>query len=142
MPETPSLAYLAAVLVVVCVKDGTPHILVVKRGGEANRGKLCLPGGHLQDGEWAMDAAVRETLEETGINVGRWPVRAVGVDDDPIPSPRGRYVTFSFVSVLPTMPTPTAGDDARAVMWLPVDGLKLAFDHNEIVDDALDLVDL
>ena len=43
-------------------------ILLLRRAGSVYAtGMLCLPSGHLEDGESVLSAAVRETKEETGI---------------------------------------------------------------------------
>ncbi len=51
-------------------------VLLVKRRDEPSRGRWSPPGGSLELGETAEQAAIRETLEETGITV-----RAEGVVD-------------------------------------------------------------
>ena len=44
------------------------RILLLRRAGNVwATGMLCLPSGHLEDGESVLSAAVRETKEETGI---------------------------------------------------------------------------
>ena len=45
------------------------HVLLVERGKEPLRGIWSLPGGHVDPGEPARDAARREVLEETGVTV-------------------------------------------------------------------------
>ncbi len=42
-------------------------VLIVERGKPPVRGVWSLPGGHIEPGETAKDAAVREVLEETGV---------------------------------------------------------------------------
>lgn len=49
------------------VREG--RVLLVRRGNEPGRGKWSLPGGRIRFGERAEDAAVREMLEETGLEV-------------------------------------------------------------------------
>ena len=46
------------------------QILLLRRGGDVYAsGQLCLPSGHLERDESVIDAAVRETREETGITL-------------------------------------------------------------------------
>ncbi len=44
-------------------------VLLVKRGDEPSRGLWSPPGGSLEVGETVEQAAARETLEETGVQV-------------------------------------------------------------------------
>lgn len=44
-------------------------VLLVERGKGAPAGLWSLPGGHIEPGEKAIDAARREVLEETGLDV-------------------------------------------------------------------------
>ena len=45
------------------------HVLLVQQGRGPSAGKWTLPGGRLDAGETLAEAAVRETLEETGLHV-------------------------------------------------------------------------
>jgi 8-oxo-dGTP pyrophosphatase MutT (NUDIX family) len=45
-------------------------VLLLRRAGNVYAtGMLCLPSGHLEEGESILSAAVRETKEETGIGL-------------------------------------------------------------------------
>jgi phage-related protein (TIGR01555 family) len=50
---------------VLIIKDG--KVLTGVRLNDYGRGLICGPGGHIEDGETARDAAIRETQEEFGI---------------------------------------------------------------------------
>lgn len=52
---------------VVKVVGGVPYVAVIARRNRSGRREWCLPKGHLEPGESAADAAVREVAEETGI---------------------------------------------------------------------------
>jgi ADP-ribose pyrophosphatase YjhB (NUDIX family) len=54
-------------------------VLLVKRGAEPNLGRWSLPGGSLEAGETVEAAAVRETREETRVEVR--PLRVLDVRD-------------------------------------------------------------
>jgi 8-oxo-dGTP pyrophosphatase MutT (NUDIX family) len=48
------------------------EILLTRRSSTVREpGKWCLPGGHLEVGEFWLDGAVRETQEEVGIRVNQ-----------------------------------------------------------------------
>lgn len=53
--------------VAVRIEHGLPYVAVIKRKNRSGRYELCLPKGHLERGESATEAAVREVAEETGI---------------------------------------------------------------------------
>lgn len=56
------------VAVVVLIQQDD-RILLVKRANDPQRGKWTLPGGFMDAGEDPQEAAVRECLEETGLEV-------------------------------------------------------------------------
>lgn len=134
--ETASLT--ADIVVLADDETGAVNVLVVQRGHEPYAGCWALPGGYLDAGERPEAAAARELAEETGTSIGA--LRLVGVYADPDRDPRGRVVSFAYRAWLDSMPTPTAGDDAAAAAWVPVSEVfddRLAFDHNQILVDAL-----
>src|SRR5687767_6847471 len=52
---------------VMVLKDG--KVLLAKRKGSHGDGDYSMPGGHLEFGESLIDCAIRETKEETGIEI-------------------------------------------------------------------------
>lgn len=58
----------AAVLIPLCNYKGKPSILFTLRSNKVgtHKGQVSFPGGHLEKDETAVDAAIRETIEELG----------------------------------------------------------------------------
>jgi len=137
---TPETARLTSDAVLFGERGGRLYVLMIRRGWEPFAGHLALPGGHVDAGEDTEDAAHRELTEETGLRLGL--LKYVGVYAKPGRDPRGRYVDFAYTARLDYLPEPTAGDDAAAAEWVLVDealatGTVLAFDHKQIIGDAL-----
>jgi 8-oxo-dGTP diphosphatase len=103
------------------VRDITRRILLVRR---CDTGDWELPGGHVDPGESASDAAIRETAEESGITAEITGV--VGIYTDPghvIADPRTGQVRQPFVVCFHARPLSGSPDgdqvetsDAR---WFP-----------------------
>jgi 8-oxo-dGTP diphosphatase len=133
------IRYTADVVLLHLGADGEPRVLLIQRRWDPHAGAWALPGGHVDRGETARQAAVRELLEETGIAVTAAELVEVGVYDEPGRDPRGRYVSVAFAAVLDHAAEPTAGDDAALAQWQPVTlaPAELAFDHHAILADAV-----
>jgi 8-oxo-dGTP diphosphatase len=121
------------------------HVLLIERGNEPYRGRLALPGGFLRDGENLHDAARRELREETGVGNAELHLEQLAAYSEPDRDPRGRVVTVAYLAMAPDLPMPVAGTDARSARWEPVDTVmsapaSLAFDHNQILGDAVERV--
>jgi 8-oxo-dGTP diphosphatase len=134
---------LTADLVILTIRGGVLCVLVVERGNEPFAGKLALPGGFLRGEETLDETAARELEEETGLDAGGLYLQQVGVYSAPDRDPRRpRVVTCAYLAIAPDLPLPAAGSDARAAHWLPVRQVRcdgLAFDHDEILADAVEL---
>ncbi len=113
-------------------------ILLIRRKREPFKDMYALPGGFVNYGERVEEAIVREMKEETGLNVE--PVKIVGVYSDPRRDPRGHTVTVAFL-LRRKGGSLKGGDDASEARMFPLNSLPpLAFDHREIIGDALKLL--
>lgn len=61
------MRYASVIDVHVILRRGGRVALLRRAGDTWGSGQLCLPSGHLEEGESILDAAVREAREETGI---------------------------------------------------------------------------
>ena len=64
----PTIRETSAGGVAVRIEAGKPMVAVILRKNRSGKREICLPKGHLERGETAMQAAVREIREETGID--------------------------------------------------------------------------
>lgn len=127
-PETPKI------MVDVVVPSEEGRILLIRRGSDPYEGYWALPGGFVEVGETLETAAAREAEEETGLKVEI--VRLVGVYSDPDRDPRGHNVSCAFLARV-REGEPSAASDAAEVSFLDPSTVKLAFDHEKIISDAL-----
>ena len=113
------------------------RLLLIKRGREPFMGRWALPGGFVEHGETVEKAVAREFREETGMAAK--PVALVGVYSDPGRDPRGHTVAVAFLLGEPSGKA-KGGDDASEARWHRLDRLpELAFDHADIIADAVAL---
>jgi 8-oxo-dGTP pyrophosphatase MutT (NUDIX family) len=66
-PPLPVVEEVSAGGLVVDAFEGVAHAAVIARRNRGGRLEWCLPKGHVESGETPPQAAVREILEETGI---------------------------------------------------------------------------
>ena len=85
----------AAVAIVIAAQQGSPTILLTRRSGKlrAHSGQWALPGGRLDAGESAEDAALRELQEEINLSLPRNAI--IGRLDD--------YITRSGYRITPVV---------------------------------------
>ncbi len=117
------------------VFDKAGRLLLIKRKSPPFKGCFALPGGFVEVGETVEEAAGRELREETGIIAKVQ--RLVGIYSQPNRDPRGHVIAIAFL-MKARAAKPAAGDDAVAAEFVADWRSKdLAFDHAQIVADAL-----
>ena len=119
------------------VVDDDGRVLLQKRGGE--KGSWGLPGGVMELGESVHQAAVRETVEETGLVVE--PYELLGVYTGPAhESPNGDIVHSVVVVLLARVrggEVSVESDETEDVRWCVLDALPdpLFEPHRPMLDD-------
>ena len=123
-------------------KYGNRVVLLIRRGNEPFAGSWAFPGGFVNEGERAIEAAARELEEETGVRLDSPDMLAeIGFYDTPGRDPRGWTVSGAFCVDLPDMPSARGADDAAEAQWHRLDNLPpMAFDHSKIMADVMDII--
>lgn len=102
------------------VVDHRNRLLVVQRGRGAGAGLWAVPGGKVRWGETWREAARREALEETGLEVRVGPVAWVGEAVDPGRPPGWHFALVDFFAEVVGGEL-RAGDDAANARWVPLE---------------------
>jgi len=135
--------------VVIVNDNGTEEVLLIRRNTEPFKGCLALPGGHLDPtDEDTWETAKRELKEETGIDYGHKGYSSISISSGYVNTyskadrdPRGRYVTSAYYFYLNDKPETTIQEDeVQSIEWVNIKDLDtelLAFDHRQIIQDAL-----
>lgn len=141
------------------IRDRRLHVLLVERAEHPYQGHWALPGGFVGT-ETLGAAAARKLAEETGLrdpDAHGIHLEQLGTYGDPGRDPRMQVVSVAYVAFAPDLPEAVVGSAGRA-RYVPVDDLglpeelrdrdrieqapgtstKLAFDHAQILADALE----
>lgn len=116
----------SAVAAILRHRERGPEVLLmqrIERPGDRWSGQISLPGGMAQwDDRDALATAVRETMEEVGVDLDAAATR-LGRMDDQMAIARGKRLPMAiepFVFAL-TRPTPLqAGPEAQEAFWMPL----------------------
>lgn len=111
--------------IAVCLRPGAA--LLVRRRNPPDAGLWGFPGGHVEPGETALAAALRELGEETGI-VAVAPAYLTCLDiirHDGAGRLSAHYL-LAAVTCRATGGTLRAGDDADEAAWIPDDRIAAA----------------
>ncbi len=130
--------YLGPALTVDAIWIRRGRVLLVRRGRPPFRGMRALPGGFVELRETVEHAVSRELEEETGLRARPWKI--VGVYSGPDRDPRKPTASVAFL-MRGRGGQPRGMDDAATAEWVPIVRVgELAFDHNQIVRDAVKIV--
>ncbi|HTD46275.1 MAG TPA: NUDIX hydrolase [bacterium] len=109
------------------------RVLLVRRAFAPARGAWDTPGGFIEPGETAEQAARREAREELGVAVRL--ERILGIYPDVYgPEKRPSLNIYYVARIRGNGSAVRAGDDAAAVAWFPLSALprRMAFSNNRL----------
>jgi len=108
------------------------EVLLVKR---ADNNKWCIPGGHLENKEKSIDAAIREIKEETNLNLNKKNLFLVDQIND-------EKINNNIYAVLEEDYNQEEADsDAKEAKWFDVEKLpQLIWDNESHIKKALNLL--
>jgi len=109
---------------VVCLRGD--EVLLIRRGRPPRAGQWSLPGGRIEPGERALDAALRELAEETGVQAEI--LGLIDVVDGLFPD--HHYVLIDYAARW-LSGEPVAGDDAAEAAFVPLDEALARVDWSE-----------
>lgn len=99
---------------VLCVLKHGDQLLLLKRLKEPNKDMYTPVGGKLDPFESPLDAAIRETREETGIEVDRFKYCGVLVETSPSAY---NWTSFVYLAEIDWQPAPPCNEGD--LKWIP-----------------------
>ena len=111
---------------VVCLRGD--QVLLIRRGRPPRVGEWSLPGGRIEPGERAADAALRELVEETGVRADL--AGLIDVVDGLFPEIGRHYVLIDYLALW-REGEPVAGDDAAEAAFHSLSDIDRLIDWDE-----------
>ncbi len=111
---------------IVCLRNES--VLLIRRGTPPRQGEWSLPGGRIEPGERAVDAALRELREETGVEAEI--TGLIDVVDGLFPEAGRHYVLIDYAARW-LSGEPVAGDDAAEARFVALDEVEALIDWSE-----------
>jgi 8-oxo-dGTP diphosphatase len=120
--------------VAAIITNEAGKILLTKRSVDPFKGQWCLPGGHIDENEKALDAAIREAKEETDLD---FEAEFFTYVDEIIPELSWHAVVIVFTGKGAGELDAQDGEVAD-IAWFSLEkarSISLAFKHNKILDE-------
>ncbi|MCX6779111.1 MAG: NUDIX hydrolase [Candidatus Magasanikbacteria bacterium] len=113
-------------------------LVLIERAKPPFADKLVIPGGHVEEGEDILEAAVREVAEEVGLHLTPGLLSYLTTLASPNRDPRGIYVSTVFTAAVFEMDFSSlrAGSDAKTIHLMRLDEIRpdmIGFDHYEAI---------
>ncbi len=121
---------------IVITRETDPKVLLIQRGSEPFKGGWAFPSGFMNMDETTEQCTIRELEEETGLRVSK--IQQIGAYSKVDRDPRGRTITVAYLAIVDKPIAVIGQDDAAKAEWWPLSDLPhLAFDHYDIMQDAI-----
>ena len=130
-------------VVVLTVRSGQLHTLLVERASSPQRGRWALPGCAKHESQ-SLDEAATEAIENgLGLAVDTGHLEQLASFGDPGRDPRGHVVSVAYLAFVPDVVLPDGRSTGPARFWATRDladgyGPPLAFDHADILAVAVE----
>lgn len=122
-------------VIIFTIKENDLKVLLVKRNSKPFKDCLSLPGGFFKEEETLIEAAKRKLFEKTSVKDVY--LEQLYSFDNPKRDPRGRIITIAYFALINSKSIKTnavaVGAELFSIKSIP----KLAFDHNAILNYAL-----
>lgn len=121
------------------VDKGITKVLLVKRTNNPHKGMWALPSGALYNNESLNDGVKRELKEKTGLD--NIELSLCNVFGDVNRSSLMRMIGISYLGVIDSNKVEILKETLKTsdASFIPIDKIPtLAYDHNEIIKDALE----
>lgn len=120
-------------------KEAGVSVLLIKRKYAPFKGEWAIPGGFVTENESLEQAVERELREETGVKINY--LEQLYTFGKPDRDPRNRIVSVAYFGLVKSSQFNKlqATTDAEEAAWFHIKSLpKLAFDHSEIIQMAIE----
>ena len=120
--------------VAAIIKNGEGKILLTRRNVDPFKSQWCLPGGHIDADEKAIDAVIREAKEETGLD---FEPEFITYFDEIVPERDWHAVVLVFAGI-GKGEIAAQEQEVADIAWFLLEEartLPLAFVHNQILDE-------
>lgn len=113
----------------MCIVHNT-NVLMLKRSPTKKAFPNCLtfPGGHIEQGEDPMAAALRETKEETGISIDTKAIQLKFIATHEHVDRYETYMVFGFLATLVDKPENIRSNEEGTLMWVNKNTLLTSHD--------------
>lgn len=128
-------------LVILTMREGQLHVLLLDRAAAPFKGRPALPGGFVRPTKNLLTSAQEVLAAKTGVSIAPIHLEQLATYGEPKRDPRMRVVSVAWLALAANLPEPIADPETTNPRWVPIDEasqLRLAFDHGQILSDGVE----